>query len=513
MSNTKRISRVQRRAPQHRVNKGRHRAPAPAFDDLSVMPATTGTKIAVAGVVGTSAALAAPAVAFAASAGGPAGPPPAIVQQIAPRPASSGISVLGVEGPSTSGKWPASPPPSVIHLNSPGSSAPSVSNPGIFAPGADGPSTSNKVPDPSTGPPGVVVQAPAGMSMYWCPTEVCGMVGAVPPDQNGNSALQFGVGGTTTPGQWGLSPIASIPSNVSINAQVTAGGGGYNVGASIGTDGKQAIYSTPFGSGAYDPATGQWTFVANPAGFYSNPLSPTTAPNITGMVVVTVPQHDATIPGAQNVAQSMQGNGTLPSSPDQIALTPGMMQQLTKTLGPGWVFNQAGQPADSPGSNQATGKPADGSSTAPTNGTAPGDGTAPATPPTNGTAPADTTAPGDGAAPTSPPTNGTTPADGTAPADTTAPGDGAAPTSPPTNGTTPADGTAPADTTPAFTSTPAGTANDPGSSLTPAGSSTTPALASASTSAVSTPASSSSSQASPISTAANSSSAPASSSA
>ena len=68
MGNAKKGSAAPRRAPQHRTSVGRHRQPAPTVAELTDLPATAGAKIAVAGVVGTSAALATPVIGLAGQA-------------------------------------------------------------------------------------------------------------------------------------------------------------------------------------------------------------------------------------------------------------------------------------------------------------------------------------------------------------------------------------------------------------------------------------------------------------
>src|SRR5215831_17642153 len=105
MSNAKGRPAAQRRAPQHRSNTGRHREAARTIGELAGAPAAmpTAAKIATAGVVGTSAALAVPAAAFAGPAGGHAGPTVIVVQPPAPNTAAPA-------GPINTGKWPSSPP-------------------------------------------------------------------------------------------------------------------------------------------------------------------------------------------------------------------------------------------------------------------------------------------------------------------------------------------------------------------------------------------------------------------
>ena len=88
MSNAKRG----RRAPQHRMNSGRHREPARTMSDLTVAPATAGAKIAAVGVIGTASALAAPAAAFAGTGDGPGGAAPTAVN-VAPAPVGFGYRV------------------------------------------------------------------------------------------------------------------------------------------------------------------------------------------------------------------------------------------------------------------------------------------------------------------------------------------------------------------------------------------------------------------------------------
>jgi len=68
MSDAKKGSAAPRRAPQHRTSTGRHRQPAPTVTELTDLPATAGAKIATAGVVGASAALAAPVLGLTGSA-------------------------------------------------------------------------------------------------------------------------------------------------------------------------------------------------------------------------------------------------------------------------------------------------------------------------------------------------------------------------------------------------------------------------------------------------------------
>ena len=67
MGNAKKDSGA-RPAPRHRTSTGRHRQPAPTVTELTDLPATAGAKIAVAGVVGTSAALATPLIGLAGQA-------------------------------------------------------------------------------------------------------------------------------------------------------------------------------------------------------------------------------------------------------------------------------------------------------------------------------------------------------------------------------------------------------------------------------------------------------------
>jgi hypothetical protein len=108
MSNAKGRSRAQRRAPQHRSRTGRHREPAATIGELTgaaaAMPATA--RIATAGVVGTSAALAVPAAALASPVGSHAGPPVAIVQS-APNVSDPGpdIAALGHDGLIFQDRW------------------------------------------------------------------------------------------------------------------------------------------------------------------------------------------------------------------------------------------------------------------------------------------------------------------------------------------------------------------------------------------------------------------------
>src|SRR5215831_11054848 len=65
MGNAKKGSAAPRRAAQHRTSTGRHRQPAPTVAELTDLPTTAGVKIAAAGIVGTSAALAGPVAGLA----------------------------------------------------------------------------------------------------------------------------------------------------------------------------------------------------------------------------------------------------------------------------------------------------------------------------------------------------------------------------------------------------------------------------------------------------------------
>jgi hypothetical protein len=71
-----------RRAPQHRMNAGRHREAQVTVTEVVSTQANAGARLAAIGVLGSTTALAAPGIAAAATVGGPGQAPPR------PRPAA-----------------------------------------------------------------------------------------------------------------------------------------------------------------------------------------------------------------------------------------------------------------------------------------------------------------------------------------------------------------------------------------------------------------------------------------
>ena len=258
MSNAKGRPAAQRRAPQHRSNTGRHREAARTIGELAGAPAAmpTAAKIATAGVVGTSAALAVPAAAFAGPAGGHAGPSVIIVQQPAPATA--------VPGPINTGKWPASlnppvNPPAVFQQLAPQLAVP---GPGSVPPGYAGPINTGKWP--SSNPPGlsVVVENPTGATVEGCAV-ICIQGGLTPPDANGKGVVRAGVGVAIAPPAVYIDPLATSE-GASAKVEVTGStSAGVAVGASVGTEGFRGILNVPGFDVEYNPATRTFTLTPN----------------------------------------------------------------------------------------------------------------------------------------------------------------------------------------------------------------------------------------------------------
>ncbi len=284
MSNAKRPQ----RAPQHRTNRGRHREPPQTMGALASIP-TTGAKIVTVGVLGTSAALAVPAAAFADSAGGPAAP--AGTQQVTP-----GISVPGYDTP--------------IYKNSPTS----TNNPPAAKLNAE-------------------VQPPNGAAVTVC-VIACGLVGSQQPDANGNGSVKLGVGLSTAPLAAYFDPLSGKPPSEgpSLGLEVTMStAAGVEAGVSFGSEGTHAIFNTPGLDTEFSPSTGTLTVTPNP--FSASGLSEFTqieAPvAVKGMFTVTIPYND---PMRAALSQALV-KGPLQLSDGSVVLTPQQAQQYLQLQG------------------------------------------------------------------------------------------------------------------------------------------------------------------------------------
>ena len=324
MSNAKGRPAAQRRAPQHRSNTGRHREAARTIGELAGAPAAmpTAAKIATAGVVGTSAALAVPAAAFAGPAGGHAGPTVIVVQPPAPNTAAP--------GPINTGKWPSSPPvvsnPLVVFQQP--VSQPAVPGPGGVPPGYAGPVNTGRWPSPN--PPGfsVAVEQPTGAAVTGCAV-ICFGGGLTPPDANGKGVVRLGVGVATAPPAFYIDPLANSE-GASAKVEVTGStSAGVAVGASVGTDGVRGILNVPGVDAEFNPETRRVTLTQNAlSAIGASEFARATAPvSVKAMLYVTFPYND---PMAARLNQTLANgpvqlpDGTIVATPQQVR----QMQQL-----------------------------------------------------------------------------------------------------------------------------------------------------------------------------------------